>query len=154
MKISTRLCVLLACFSFCSYLFGAVTVVECEDEQGNRSFEKTCAPGSTQVGKKQFNTGAVSSEKKLAMNIQAKLYMIPDCESCDDVKEFLNARNIPITEIDVSDDIELQNELKNIAGALKVPTTLIGDEILTGYNRSSLLEALVAAGYEENNDDS
>ena len=154
MKISIRLCVLLTCFTFCSYSFGAVTVVECEDEQGNRSFQKTCAPGSTQVGEKQFNTGTVSTEEKSAMNIQAKLYLIPDCESCDDVKEFLNARNIPINEIDVSDDIELQNELRNIAGVLKVPTTLIGDKILTGYSRSSLMKALTAAGYGEDNDDS
>ncbi len=134
-------------FSINTNLYAAVKIVECEDEQGNRSFQKTCPPGSTQLSEKKFKTSSSTTSNKT--DIQATLYLIPDCESCEEVIEFLNARNIAVTEKDVSEDIELQNELTEISGSLKVPTTLIGDEILTGYSRSSFLEALAAAGFKE-----
>ena len=129
--------------------FAAVKVVECEDEQGDRSFQKVCPPGTTQVGEKKLKTSARANEENQNTDITATLYLIPDCEACDEIKEFLGARNISFTEKDVNEDIELQNELTNLTGSLKVPTTVIGDEVLTGYSRSKFLEALDAAGYKE-----
>ena len=136
---------------FSSNLASAVNIVECVDEQGGRSFQKTCPPGSTQIGEKKLKTNKSNTEKTSSnnVNIQATLYLIPDCEACDEIKEFLGTRNIGITEKDVNDNLELQNELTELAGALKVPTTIIGDEIITGYSRSKFLAALEAAGYVE-----
>jgi len=127
--------------------FAAVNIVECEDKEGNRSFQKTCPPGSTMVGKKKISTGGGLDSSSKSGNIQVILYLVPDCDVCDEVKEFLNVRNISITEKNVKDDIELQNELNELVGALKVPTTVIGDEIVSGYNRNSFKSALEAAGY-------
>lgn len=129
----------------------AVKIVECQDDDGNRTFQKTCPPGTTEVGAKQFSTGSGSAGAGAgqSVNIQATLYVIPDCEACEEVKEFLGSRNIPVTEKNVSDDIQLQNELTELTGALQVPTTVIGEEILTGYSRSNFLQALKKAGYEE-----
>jgi glutaredoxin len=129
--------------------FAAVNIVECEDEEGNRSFQKNCPPGSTQVGEKKLKTGASSDKNSRNVNIQATLYMIPDCEACDEIREFLGARNIPITEKNANDSIEIQNELTELTGALKVPTTIIGEEVLTGYSRSKFISALEAAGYKD-----
>ncbi len=129
----------------------AVKIVECEDEEGNRSFHKTCPPSSTMIGEKKLSTG-VSSDNTNKVNIEAILYTIPDCEACEEIKEFLGARNIPITEKNVSDNIELQNELTDLTGALKVPTTVIGEEVLTGYSRSKFLSILKAAGYKDKDD--
>lgn len=129
--------------------FAAVNIVECEDEVGNRSFQKVCPPGSTMIGEKTLHTGSGSDGKSQNVNIQATLYMIPDCEACDEIREFLGTRNISITEKNVNDSIELQTELTELTGALKVPTTVIGEEVMTGYSRSKFLSVLEAAGYKD-----
>ncbi len=129
--------------------FAAVNIVECEDEEGNKSFQKVCPPGSTQLGSKKIHTGGGSAKENNNVNIQATLYTIPDCEACDEIKEFLGARNISIDEKNVNDNIDLQHELTELTGALKVPTTVIGEEVLVGYSRSRFLTALSNAGYTE-----
>jgi glutaredoxin len=136
-------------FIISSQGFAAVDIVECEDVEGNRSFQKVCPPGSSQIGKKKIATGTGAKEESKGANIEAILYSIPDCEACDEIREFLGNRNISITEKDVNDNIELQTELTELTGALKVPTTVIGEEVLTGYSRSKFLNVLKAAGYEE-----
>ena len=143
------LAILLTPFSF--NVISAVSIVECEDAQGNRSFQKTCPPGSTQLSTKKINTGSSNSAKKEAnnVNVKATLYLIPDCEACEEIKEFLGSRNISIAEKNVNENIELQTELTDLTGSLKVPTTVIGDEVLTGYSRSKFIAALEAAGYKE-----
>lgn len=127
----------------------AVNIVECEDEQRNRSFQKVCPPGSTMISEKKILTGARPEKDKRISNIHATLYTIPDCEACDEIREFLGTRNIPITEKNVNDNLELQTELTELTGALKVPTTIIGEEVLTGYSRSKFLSVLEAAGYKD-----
>ena len=148
-KLSSCLFILLIPF-FSVTSFAAVKVVECEDKSGNRTFQKVCPPDSMQVGEKKLTTGAESNNKDSnANNIQAILYLIPDCEACDEIKEFLGSRNISITEKNVNDNLELQKELTALSGSLKVPTTVIGEEILTGYSRSKFLSVLEAAGYKK-----
>jgi len=132
--------------------FAAVKIVECEDEKGNRSFQKTCPPGFNVVGEKKFTTGAGTTKNKplnTPANISATLYSIPVCDTCNEVKEFLSTRGIQFNEINVSEDVTLQKELIDLSGGLKVPTTVIGKEILTGYNRGEFQSTLKAAGYVE-----
>lgn len=130
--------------------FTAVNIVECEDKQGNRSFQKVCPPESSQIGEKRLRTG-VSTDKESTnvSSIRVILYTIPDCAACDEIKEFFATRNIPITEKSVNDNLELQKELTELTGGLKVPTTIIGDEVLTGYSRSKFLGILKAADYKK-----
>lgn len=127
----------------------AVKIVECEDEEGNLSFQKTCPPNTKMISEKKINTGISGDASSEKVNIQAILYLVPDCDACDEAKEFLTGRNIKIIEKNVKDDLELQAELNKLVGALKVPTTVIGDEVLTGYSRNSYMSALEAAGYTD-----
>lgn len=130
--------------------FAAVKIVECEDEAGNRSYQKSCPPGFTQLSEKKIKTGNNNDKSKSSpSNISATLYVIPDCEACDEIKEFLTNRNISYIEKNVNEDIELQKELTDLTGSLKVPTTVVGDEVLTGYSRSKFMDLLKQAGYEE-----
>ena len=127
----------------------AVTVVQCEDEHGARSFQSQCPPGTKRVAEKNYNTaGGTPSAEPLPEMV---LYMVPNCDSCAQVKEFLSVRNISVTEKNVANDAALQQELKDKAGDLRVPVLLIGDQKLAGYNRDALLNALKAAGYKEQN---
>jgi glutaredoxin len=130
----------------------AVKVVECEDEQGNRSFQTSCPPGSDIVNEKKLSTGKGSGKTLRASksaNINATLYTAPNCEACDEIKTYLKSRNIAITEKDANEDIEIQKELTELTGSLKVPTVMIGEQTITGYNRSELKAALEANGYVE-----
>ncbi len=149
MKYLPKIIVATLFIAFSLQVFAVVKVVECEDEAGNRSFQKTCPPDSTMVGEKKLNTGVSSDASSKSVDIKATIYLIPDCDTCDEVKEFLSSRNITITEKNVNENIELQNELTELTGALKVPTTVIGSEVMTGYSRSKFLSVLEAAGYKD-----
>ena len=126
----------------------AVTVVQCEDENGNRAFHDQCPPGMKQVGQKQYSTSTPTGGAQALPEMV--LYMVPNCDSCEQVKEFLAVRNISVTEKNVAEDAALQLELKDKAGDLRVPVLLIGEHTLAGYNREALLNALKDAGYKEN----
>lgn len=129
----------------------AVDIVQCEDSQGHRTFEAHCPPGTTQVGQKDYRTNvapAESDKKGKSEALTGVLYVVPDCSSCDQVKEFLQLRHISVTEKNVKDDVKLQEELKKKSGELRVPTLVIGDQVVTGSSRPELLNALTKAGYQ------
>jgi glutaredoxin len=45
-------------------------------------------------------------------------------------------------EVNVAEDLEGQEELLRRTGALAVPVTVIGDEVVLGFNRPRLIELL------------
>lgn len=126
----------------------AVQVVQCEDDSGNRTFESACPPGTKQVGEKNYGTNAPATAESQA-ELSAVLYVIPDCDVCTQVREYLTFRQVSVSEKNVRDDVTLQNELKERAGHLRVPVTIIGDTVVTGYKREELAGALAALGYVE-----
>lgn len=130
----------------------AASIYQCEDSKGNRSFEAHCPPGTKPVDQKTYNTegGGEAESPRAAVTI----YLVPNCDTCDQVKEFLSIRNIRPIEKDVAGNVRLQEELKAKAGDLRVPVTVIGNAVINGYNRSEMLEALAAAGYGEDGGDS
>ncbi len=142
---------ILAVISLSAYLASAwpVEIIECEDEQGNKSFAQHCPPGSKAVNKRKYSTSTPDAGAS-TQSISATLFVVPACDTCDQVREFLDIRKISVTEKDISKDVALQDELKEKTGGdLRVPVLIIGDKILSGYNRTALLEALTAAGYTE-----
>lgn len=137
----------------------AVKIVECEDEEGNKTFQKTCPPGSTIINEKRIATGSkdATEEKpvkldQIGSSVSATMYSIPTCSPCEAVREFLQIKNIPLSEINVEGDIDKQAELVKLNGSLNVPITLIGDRKLSGYNRTELVSALKSAGWKDPNE--
>jgi len=125
----------------------AVTIVECEDSLGERSFQASCPPDSTQVNTRVIHTGSNSEVSTDNPSINATLYVVPECDPCEDVREFLQTRNVTVTVKDVSFEQAMQEELQALTGTLRAPVVVIGETIISGYKRSDLLAALVAAGY-------
>ena len=125
----------------------AVTIVECEDASGERTFQSACPPGTTQVDQRRIITGSEQppAGDTEAPVINATLYVVPECDPCEDVREFLQARNVNVTVKDASTEQAVQEELKAVNGTLKVPVTVIGDRVMAGYSRSALTEALETA---------
>ena len=79
--------------------------------------------------------------------------MVPDCDSCEAVREYLQARNISVTLKDASNEQEIQEELKALNGILRVPVVVIGETKVSGYNRTELNNTLAAAGYIDENEE-
>lgn len=148
---SLRLVIMILLGIIAQNAMAATKIVECEDAQGHKAFYRTCPPGTTQVGQKRIATGTPDTGEAGdgSPSISATLYSVPECESCDGVREYLQDRNISITEKNVFDNIELQTEMKDLTGKESVPVTVIGETVLIGYNRTELKQALAAAGYEE-----
>ena len=115
---------------------------------GNRSFEQQCPPGTSLVKEKQYSTKGGSSNLEQSNSTALILYVVPDCETCNQVREFLSTRNISATEKNVMDDVSLQQELRSkLDGDLRVPMLFVGDKALSGYNPTELISVLTGAGY-------
>ncbi len=57
------------------------------------------------------------------------------------MKEFLSQKNIPFTDKNIAEDPQALSELKAL-GYQKVPVTLIGNQIIVGYDPQKLAQAL------------
>lgn len=125
------------CF-LCNSTILAVDVELCEDDEGNQSFQKTCSPGTNLVEKKKINVGKDTSNQVDLSKLNVVLYTIPECTTCEEVGIYLKSRDIPYNEIDVSKDVKLQKELTEKTGKLSVPVTIIGEEVVSGYNREKI----------------
>jgi glutaredoxin len=135
---------ILALFSLLNPLF-AVNIFECEDATGNITFQDRCPPGTTPVNERNYATSVPGGGTTTLSPLT--LYLVPTCDTCNQLKEFLEIRNIRYTEKDVSEDINLQNELKDVAGELQVPALIVETTVLSGYNRSALIQALTESGH-------
>ncbi len=132
---------------FTASAVSAAKIHECEDELGNRSFQKHCPPGSKSLAEKNY-----SGKKKpdSATDLPALvLYAIPTCEVCDQMRDYLSGRKISVTEKNIKDNGALQQELKSKTGGdLRVPVLLIGEKVVAGFDETGLTTALREAGYE------
>ncbi len=128
----------------------AVTIMECREAGGALSYRDACPPGSERVGSRRV--GSATSRQQPSPGEVAKahpvtLYVIPECDTCDLVRLLLQKRGIPFAERDVERDPSLQRELRELSGATKVPTVLIGQEAMPGFDRVLLQQRLSEAGY-------
>ena len=75
------------------------------------------------------------------------LYSTSNCgEACDAARDVLNRRGVPFREIKVS-TLEVQDELKRVAGAVQVPTVAVGRETHRGFEDGAVNALLDRAGY-------
>lgn len=127
----------------------ATKIHECEDEQGNRTFQKTCPPGSTSLSSKEYSSGKSRDQDEAEGLPSLVLYAVPDCEVCDLLRNDLSSKKLSVTEKNIKDNGLLQQELKSKTGGdLRVPVLLIGDKVVAGYNQGNLVTALKEAGFE------
>lgn len=61
------------------------------------------------------------------------------------VKEFLSREGHPFESRNIEEDDAAYDELMKL-GARSVPVTVIGDQVVTGFDQARLREALTAAG--------
>ncbi|MEN9558672.1 MAG: hypothetical protein RL141_1041 [Candidatus Parcubacteria bacterium] len=76
------------------------------------------------------------------LSMTVKVYSTPTCPYCKLVKEFLTEQKIDYTDIDVSSSPSAANEMVKISGQMGVPVIDIDGQIIVGWNKGALEEAL------------
>jgi glutaredoxin 3 len=70
------------------------------------------------------------------------IYSTPTCAYCKMAKEYLEKKNIPFTDIDVSVDQQKAEEMVAKSGQFGVPVIDVGGKIIVGYDKRKLDEYL------------
>jgi len=71
-----------------------------------------------------------------------KVYSTTTCPYCVTLKEFLKANNIAFEEVDVSFDVEKQQEMIAKSGQMGVPVVDIDGQIIVGFDRERIIQIL------------
>jgi glutaredoxin 3 len=74
------------------------------------------------------------------------IYSTPTCAYCKMAKEYLTSKNIPYTEVDVSQDHAKQEEMVAKSGQFGVPVIDVDGNIIVGFDKRRLDE-LLAIGH-------
>jgi len=69
---------------------------------------------------------------------KTKVYSTPGCPWCKKVKEYLKSHDIEFENIDVASDSKAGEEMVKKSGQTGVPVTMVGDEIIVGFDEEKL----------------
>jgi glutaredoxin len=131
----------------------AVKLYKWVDEDGNVTYHDRPPPEpGYSVEQKDFKLRGKTVKSGGAADRAADespvvLYTAPKCTACDMARAYLDKRNVPFTDRNVSGDAEAIKELQEKSGALTVPTIMVGSKVMKGYMESLLEGELDAAGY-------
>lgn len=70
------------------------------------------------------------------------VYTTPICPMCEKAKNFLEQEGYDYQEVDITKDKDKRDELIEKTGQTNVPVIEISDEVIIGFNKNKMLEAL------------
>lgn len=73
---------------------------------------------------------------------KAIIYTTPTCHYCKMTKAFFKENDVDFEEKDVSSDQEALKEMIDKSGQMGVPVTLIGENVIVGFNKHALEHVL------------
>jgi len=76
------------------------------------------------------------------MEKKVTVYSTATCPYCIRAKQFLSENNIPFENFDVSTNQEKAEEMIQKSGQMGVPVLDIGGEIIVGFDKNRIKEAL------------
>jgi glutaredoxin-like YruB-family protein len=71
-----------------------------------------------------------------------RLFTTPVCPYCMTLKRFLKEKSIEFEEIDVTEDLEAQEEMIEKTQQSTVPVLAIDDDFIVGFDRKEIVEKL------------
>jgi len=74
--------------------------------------------------------------------MKIKVYTTPTCAYCPAVKKLLEKEGVEYKEVDVSEDEEALEEMKEETGQMGVPVTQIGDQFVIGFKKKKIKELI------------
>ena len=75
--------------------------------------------------------------------MELKLYSREWCSWCIDAKDYLSGRGYKFTEIDVGQDRQAYEEMKQLSEQTYVPTFVAGDKVLANFDTAQLEKFLL-----------
>lgn len=69
---------------------------------------------------------------------EIKVFTTPTCPYCHMLKQYLQSKNIPFEEIDVSENREWAYKMVEKSGQMGVPQMWIGDEVIVGFDKARI----------------
>jgi glutaredoxin 3 len=76
------------------------------------------------------------------MDKSVTIYSTPTCHFCHMAKDYMTEHNIAFTDHNVAQDLEKRQEMIDKSGQMGVPVILIGDEMIVGFDKERLQNAL------------
>ncbi len=73
------------------------------------------------------------------------IYSTPTCHFCGLAKDFFKENGVTYREFNVAADMDKRNEMMQKSGGLAVPVITIDDEVIVGFDKEKLSEALGVA---------
>lgn len=74
------------------------------------------------------------------------VYSLPTCEHCQHLKAYLKEKNLPYTDLDVTNDAKNQQAMIKVSGQPGVPVIVIDEgkkrDVVIGFNQPKLDELL------------
>jgi len=73
---------------------------------------------------------------------EINVYTTPTCPWCGKVKEYLQAKGVQYSEIDVAADASGARRLVELTGQRSVPVTVKKDQVVVGYDPEQLAKLI------------
>ena len=70
------------------------------------------------------------------------IYSTPTCQYCTMTKAFFHSKGIEFEEKDVASDLKAREEMVDKSGQFGVPVTVIGENVVVGFDKSTLEELI------------
>lgn len=93
---------------------------------------------------------AEQANRAKSANVKVIIYSTGTCPYCNLAKEYLASLGIKYLDINVQADPDKLNEMARKSGQASVPVLDINGQIVVGFDRPAINEALAAAGAQKN----
>lgn len=70
------------------------------------------------------------------------VYSTPTWPHCTHVKEFLSQKGVSYREYNVASDTKARDEMLAKSGKMSVPTIVVGNQVVVGFDRAKLEQLL------------
>ena len=80
--------------------------------------------------------------------VSITLFTNPECTTCEDMRAYFEEFEIAFEEIDISEDTDQAEEMKQKHGHNNVPTIVVGNKSITGGSVNDLQTLLKNSGFE------
>jgi len=80
--------------------------------------------------------------------VSITLFTNPECTTCEDMRAYFEESEIAFEEIDISEDTDQAEEMKQKHGHNNVPTIVVGNKSITGGSVNDLQTLLKNSGFE------
>jgi glutaredoxin len=149
----TKVATATALFLFCSLpsspLF-AEELYKWVDREGNVTYQSEPPPADAwSVQKPKINTEVEQEEEaEVPVTVPLVFYVKPECPLCEQARAYFTEKNIAVTEVDISENADEAEKMLKQVGHNDVPTVIVGNKAITGFQEKTMSTILVNSGYK------